>query len=86
MAERDTQSFKISTSLLGFVISAVIGAIGGGGSTAAYLQQQPAPNTAQFITRDEFDRRSSATDKQLERIAEKLDRLYERSNQPSTRR
>ena len=86
MAERDTHSFKISTGLLGFVISAVIGAIGGGSGTAAYLQQQPAPTYSQFVTRDEFERRFGSTDKQLERIEAKLDRLNERANQPLSRR
>ena len=85
MAERDTQSFKISPRLLGFILSAVIGAAGGSGTTA-YLSHNPPAAVANFVTREEFERRFSATDKQLERIEAKLDRLTERANQPLTRR
>ena len=86
--ERTTSSFKLSPQTLGYIIVGIIAAVSSGGGTAAYFQSQPQPQPqpGNFITRDEFERRTSQLEKSNERIEAKLDRLIERLNNPTTRR
>ena len=75
--ERTTQSFKVSPQILSAIIAGVLGAVGGGAGTAAYVQQQQPP-AVNVITRDEFERRMLIFEKQLDRVERKLDEISAR--------
>lgn len=77
--ERITNSFKLSPSTLGYIISAVLGALGGGTIGTAIQQPAAAPafDAKQFVTRQEFDLTARDLEKRLGRIEQKLDALTE---------
>lgn len=84
--ERDTKSFKISGSLLGYILCALIGASGGAG-VGSLRQAESAPvNTSQFVTREEAARSYGETRERLARIESKLDQLTTEADAPRRRR
>lgn len=70
--DRTTDSFKMSSKLLGYILAALVGATGGAGF-GSLRPSDPAPSTSQFVTREQFVQGMSEIRERLVRLEEKLD-------------
>lgn len=81
---RDTHSFKLSSTLLGYILTFIIAALGGGTITTA-IQPAPAINN-HYVTRQEYELWQKDVEKRLNRIEQKLDWLIDQQQQNTRRR
>ncbi len=84
--KRDTNSFKVSPKLLGYLIALLLGGAGGAGVDALRKPETGSFPTSQFVTREEALRNQGEIRERLVKIEAKLDQLTQEAEASKRRR